>query len=169
MRLLKRSGWLFSAIFALGMTFALTRGVLALGISSKSVQFDSVSLNGSDQIISGSTSAWRIDASDTAGGWNVIVQADDFSDGYGHFIDSTNLAIRLLNEKITVISGEGGPASTQTSYTSLGNGWVKIISSPENVGMGIYDITPDFSLFVPAQTYSGSYTATITVSVVTGP
>jgi len=35
--------------------------------------------------------------------------------------------------------------------------------------MGSYQFSPAFGLFVPANTYAGSYTATLTATIVAGP
>lgn len=143
--------------------------VNALNLSTNTIQLTSVTLNGSDQITYGSTAAWRVDASDTTVGWNVTLSADDFSDGSGHIISVDGFDVRLLDENIVIVSGSSGPVSTQTEYASLGGTPVKIVSSAVGQGSGVYDITPQFRLSVPAAAYAGSYTSTVTITVTTGP
>lgn len=143
--------------------------VKALGISTNTIQLDSVTLNGSDQLTNGSTTAWRVDASDTSTGWNVTLSANDFSDGNGHFISADSFDVRLQDQNIVIISGSSGPVSTQISYAALGGAPVKIVSSASGQGTGVYDVSPDFRLSVPAETYAGTYSTTVTVTITTGP
>ena len=140
----------------------------ALSITSQPITFTGVTLNGSDQTTSGSTTAWQADATDELGGWNVTVFSTDFTSG-GNSITVDNFKIRLLDEQIVLISGEAKPVSTQTTFVSLSGSPLKIASADSGTGNGIYTLTPDFQLDIPAQTYAGTYTATVTVTVNVGP
>ncbi len=59
--------------------------------------------------------------------------------------------------------------STQTTLATLSGSPLKIASAASGEGDGVYDLTPDFRLTVPAETYTGSYTATLTVAISAGP
>lgn len=143
----------------------------ALTITTASISFPGVTLGGADQTVTGSTSAWQVDAAAETNGWHVTVASTDFSDG-GNTIAVANFEIRLLDANIVVVSGDGGnkvPLSTQITFTPLSGTALKIVSAKKNRGQGVYDLTPDFQLTVPAETFAGSYTATVTVSSVVGP
>jgi hypothetical protein len=141
----------------------------ALSITTAPITFPNVTLNGASQTVDGSTSAWRASSTDR-NGWKVTVASTNFINGAGKTIAVSNFQIRLLNTKIVRISGDiQGPVSTQTTFASLSRTPRKIASAAVGGGRGVYDLTPDFRLTVPAQTYSGNYTATVTVSISSGP
>lgn len=154
---------------ALGFLSVICQKAEALGITTSSIQFTGITLSGYDQFASGTTNAWVVDASDESGGWNITISATDFINQNLQVISSQNLEIRLLAEKIVVVSGSSGPVSALTTYTPIGSNNVRIITSEIGQGTGIYEITPDFRLNVPAQAYAGNYASTITLTVVSGP
>ncbi|MGD8758997.1 MAG: hypothetical protein PVJ07_01950 [Anaerolineales bacterium] len=142
----------------------------ALTITSAPISFPGVTLDGTDQTVNGSTSAWRADATGEAGGWHVTVASSDFDNGSGKTIAVGNMEIRLLDVNIVRVSGDVNlPVSTQTTFASLSASALKIATAAVGEGDGVYDMTPDFRLTVPAETYVGSYTATVTVDISVGP
>ena len=163
------SVWLAAAA-ALVAVVALVTHAAALTITSAAITFPDVTLDGTDQTVTGSTSAWRADATGESGGWNVTVASTDFDNGAGKTIAVFNFQIRLLDANIVVVSGDTNkPISTQTGFASLSGTALKMASAAVGEGDGIYDLTPDFRLTVPAETYIGSYTATVTVEINAGP
>lgn len=143
----------------------------ALTINSAAISFPGVSLDGDPHTVDGSTSAWRADAVGETGGWNVTVSSTDFDNGSGKTIAVSNFQIRLLDANIVWVSGDdiNLPTSTQTTFTALSGTGLKIASAAVGDGNGVYDMTPDFRLTVPAETFAGNYTATVTVNVTAGP
>ena len=82
----------------------------------------------------------------------------------------SNFQIRLLDASIVLVSGDTNkPVSTQTAFVSLSGTALKIASAVVGEGDGVYDLTPDFRLTVPAETYIGSYEATVTITISAGP
>jgi len=151
-----------------GAALAVT-GVAAQGITTAAITFPGVTLGGSDQTVDGSTSAWRVDSNQRTG-WNVTVASTDFTNAESRTIAVSNFDIRLLDANIVWISGDAeGPVSTQTTFTALSGTPLKIASAAAGGGRGVYDLTPDFRLTVPAESYAGSYTATVTVDIIKGP
>jgi len=141
----------------------------ALTITTAAITFPNVTLNGGPQTVSGNTSAWRADATGETGGWKVTVASTDFSNGSGKTIAVSNFEIRLLDANIVWVSGGTKPTSTQTGFAALSGTGLKIASAAVNDGNGVYDVTPEFRLTVPAETYAGSYTATVTADISAGP
>ena len=258
------STWLAAAA-ALVVAAAFVLSAAALSINTNPITFPAVTLDGTDQTVNGSTSAWRADATGESGGWNVTVASTDLDGGEvqevsnnatgGTFTltfdgqttaainynasaasvesalealsniadvsvtgsgassdpwvvtfvdpgkqnvaqmtaDDTNLTggtstmtttveggtktiavsnfqIRLLDASIVLVSGDTNkPVSTQTTFGSLSGMALKIASAAVGEGDGVYDLTPDFRLTVPAETYIGSYEATVTVTISAGP
>ena len=82
----------------------------------------------------------------------------------------SNFQIRLQDGNIVVVSGDTNkPISTQTTFASLSGTALKIASAAVGEGDGVYDLTPDFQLTVPAETYIGRYEATVTITISAGP
>lgn len=163
------STWLAAAAGLIAAA-ALVLAASALTITTAAITFPGVTLDGTDQTVTGSTSAWRADATGESGGWNVTVASTDFDNGAGKTIAVANFEIRLLDTNILVISGDTNkPVSTQTTFASLSGTALKIASAAVGEGDGVYDLTPDFQLFVSAETYKGSYTGTVTVTISAGP
>ena len=166
---IRLSRWLAAAA-ALVAAGALVLSAAALTITTESISFPDVTLDGTDQTVNGSTSAWRADATGESGGWNVTVASTAFDGGAGKTIAVSNFQIRLLDGNIVVVSGDTNkPVSTQTTFASLSGTALKIASTAVGEGDGVYDLTPDFRLTVPAETYIGSYGATVTVTNSVGP
>jgi hypothetical protein len=46
---------------------------------------------------------------------------------------------------------------------------VKFFNTTANNGMGKFTVTPTFGVTVPQNAFAGTYTSTVTLSVVTGP
>jgi len=161
--------------FAIGVAViaaaVLVAEAAALTISTAAITFPNVTLNGTPQIVDGTTSAWRADATGETGGWKVTVASTDLISGSGKTIAVSNFEIQLLDTDIVWVSGDdiNMPTSTQTTFTSLSGTGLKIASAALDDGNGVYDMTPDFRLTVPAETYAGNYTATVTVSISAGP
>ena len=168
MRLMLRV-WL-AAGAALVAATALVTIAAALTITTAAIALPEVTLDGSTQIVDGSTSAWQADSVGETGGWNVTVASSDFSNGDDKTIPVSDFQVRLLDANIVVVSGDtNGPVSTQTTFATLSGTALKIASAAVGEGDGVYDLTPDFRLTIPAETYVGSYTATVTISVSIGP
>lgn len=161
--------WLAAAAALVAAAILVTQAA-ALTITTAPITFPGVTLDGTDQTVIGSTSAWRADAIGQSGGWNVTVASTDFDNGAGKTIAVANFQIRLLDANIVWVSGDiNGPVSSQTGLASLSGTALKIASAASGTGDGVYDLTPDFRLTVPAETYTGSYTATVTVAISAGP
>ncbi len=168
---MKRMQSVWLAVFiALAIASLLTTHSSALSISTSALSFPGVFLNGYDQSVLGSTSAWRVDATGETGGWNATISATDFTNGAGGIIYVSNLETRLADSNIALVSGDPTlPVSTQTTFTSLSGTGLKFISAANGTSDGVYDLTPEFRLTVPAESYIGNYTSTLTITVSTGP
>lgn len=161
--------WLAIAAALVAAT-ALVTYATALTITTAAITSPNVTLDGSTQMVDGSTGAWRADAVGETGGWNVNVVSSDFSNADDKTIAVANFQVRLLDANIVVVSGDTNrPVSTQTTFATLSGAALKIASAAVGEGDGVYDLTPNFRLTVPAETFVGSYTATVTINVSVGP
>jgi len=142
----------------------------ALTVTAQNVTFPTTQLTGGSATIQGTTTDWVVDdLSDLGAGWHLTVAATDIVNGT-HLIPVGNLAMRLLNTDISVLSGNTPPAVVPlfANFTSLGSAQT-FASAGVGEGMGSYSLSPTFQLFLPADAYAGTYSATVTVTIVDGP
>ena len=130
----------------------------------------STTLTGLDQTVPGSTTAWQVNTFTDNGGWNITLASTDFSDGGTGTISVSNFDVRQLDVNIVRRAGSQTlPTSTQTTFAALSGTPLKIVTASQGQAKGIYDITPDFQLFLVGETVPATYTATVTVTISIGP
>ncbi|MCL5428500.1 MAG: WxL domain-containing protein [Chloroflexi bacterium] len=162
-------------------TVTITGGTLTT--TPANVNLGAVTLNGLNQIATSAAASnnWSAkDARGTGAGWNLTIVATDFTDG-GTPLRTINISaanqefkIQLLDANIAITAGNTKPTSAVTVLTVIPESpaaALKFVSAALNTGMGTYALNPNFELEIPAETYvgTGTYTATITISAVTGP
>lgn len=161
-------------VFAEAGTVTITGG--SLSVTAADVTLSGVAMDGTNKT---STSAsgvntWTAqDATGSGSGWNLTVVATDFSDGT-HTIDiaavGSKFKMQLLDANITLVSGNTKPTSNVNTLTDIPKVTpLKFMAAGVDTGMGIYTVNPNFELEIPANTYTGSYSSTITITAVTGP
>ncbi|MBA4181391.1 MAG: hypothetical protein C0506_12440 [Anaerolinea sp.] len=151
---------------AVQASVSVTGGNLAS--TAQNIAFPGVTLNGSDQTVTGTTTAWAAsDARGTGDGWRVTVTSEAFV-GSGGTIPVANFKTQLT--AVTTVSGNTAPIPSPASFTPLSSITpVKLLSAALTTGMGSYTYTPAFQLTVPGSAGAGSYTANVTVSINSGP
>jgi len=160
-------------------TATITGGSLSVSTTAGSLTF-STTLNGTDASLTSSTApTFRVvDARGTGAGWNVAFTCTNLSTGGAtpKTLNVSNLTFQPASGTVTVIDGSSGaaaPTETGAAATALdATTGFKVLSAPVDGGMGTYDYTPlgsKFTLSVPAETYAGSYTCTLTATVSSGP
>ncbi len=169
------------AIYAETASVTISGG--SLSVNAVKVSLSGVKSDVSDKILTSASESdsWSVvDARGTGAGWNLTIDATVFSDGGDPAksidISESNLKfkIQLLDENITVTAGNTKPTSQVTSLTAIptaGGSALKFVSAAADAGMGSYSIKPSFELEIPAETYvgEGTYTLTITIRAVSGP
>lgn len=184
-------------LFAITAVFVLTAAVAyavdqdasvtitggSLSVTPADVTLSGVTLDGTDKTSTSAfgDNAWTAeDARGTGVGWNVTIISTDFEDGStpAKTIDISEadqkFKIQVEDANITVIAGNTKPTTSVAVLTDIpftGDTPLKIVSAAADAGMGEYNIPPGFSLMVPAETYvgTGTYTATMTIAIATGP
>ena len=151
----------------------------ALTVDANDVALSTVVMDGTDKVSTSpyTSNAWVAeDARGTGVGWNVTIEATDFSDGASHTIDISEpdqeFKIQIENANIETVYGNGPPTSSVTSMTVIptaGGTPLKILSAAVGAGMGQYNTPPAFELEVRAETVAAAYTSTITVAINSGP
>jgi hypothetical protein len=150
-------------------------GGAALSLASNGTPSFGLTLNGTDQAATYTLPVEAIDPRGSGAGWNLTVTSTQFKDASGHTFP-TNAS------SITAAANICGPASTCTtatnsiSYASLGlpagvtaPAPVKFFNAAANTGLGKIDVSATVAVAIPANVYAGTYSSTVTVSVVSGP
>ncbi len=89
-------------------------------------------------------------------------------------VSDQQFGITLVDADIAIdTSGSGGgntkPVQTSGSLQDIADSTVTFLTAPTDTGMGQYTLDPDFTLEVRAEVYAAAYTATITVTIISGP
>ncbi|MBM3462838.1 MAG: hypothetical protein FJX76_12115 [Armatimonadetes bacterium] len=118
-----------------------------------------------------------MDTRNTTSGWNVTLQVSDFTASGGKTIAAANLYYSAINGTIVKVGGgsqnvdpTNGPK--ETGVTGALDVARKCVTTNPNFGDGRYDWTADmtqFDLTIPANALVGSYSATLTATLVVGP
>ncbi len=158
-----------------GATVAVNAGTLT-ELGPASVSAAPVTLSGSDQTTTYSLGLTTTDARGGGAGWNLTITSTTFISGT-HSLSTSASSINVA-PTVSCISG------TSTSCTNPTNGVtyplgvpaaataptaVKFFNAAANTGMGSFTITPTVTISIPANTFTGSYTSTVSVAVVSGP
>lgn len=160
------------------LTTAPCEAALSISRQSGSLTFSGVTLTAIDQVVAGNAApTWRVDARSTTTGWNVTLQVSDFTATGGKVINASNLSYTAINGTITKIGGgsqnvdpTNGPK--ETGLTGTLDTPRKAVTTNAGYGDGRYDWSADatqFQLTVPATTLTGSYSATLTATIGSGP
>ncbi|MBA4181392.1 MAG: hypothetical protein C0506_12445 [Anaerolinea sp.] len=142
----------------------------SLSLSARPVTFPAVALSGMDQDIDAALQTWRAsDARGTGAGWNVTITGANLTSG-AQVIPADRVKVRLLQSRITIVSGNTAPQTQIADYEPLNPAApLKLLRASAGTGMGTYDFIPDFRLTLPASTWLGEYTAALVVTVNSGP
>ena len=125
-------------------------------------------LDGSDQIVTYAPLLGITDGRGTGSGWNLSVASTTFADGSGHTLAPGEIS----SVAQSCHSGTGcTPAVTQgiTYPVPIGSTATKYFNAAADTGLGNLDVRPSFDVIVPGNAYSGSYDATLTLAIASGP
>jgi len=127
-----------------------------------------VTLNGVDQMTSGSVDWYATDATGTGDGWYISIAATDFYNENGQIISLSGFSVRLPQENIREVAGNALPVSQITEWQSLATTSLVMVIAEIDSGMGKYLISPEFNLVIPAETFAGFYTTTLLLTIIPG-
>jgi WxL domain surface cell wall-binding len=105
----------------------------------------------------------------SATGWNLTVSSTQFATGGGPMLSANASTITAVSTACASICVTN-PTNSLTYPLVLPVGSAaKFFNASSTTGIGTFTITPSVSVAVPANAYAGSYTSTLTVSLVSGP
>jgi hypothetical protein len=129
-----------------------------------------------DQTRTGTMILSADDASGTNAGWNVTVQASSFAysgANNGIAIPASDFALtaaaapaKVAGQEVDLTNGPMIPASSPVGTLDVAR---KVVQAQKNFGKGQYAQALGVSLLVPADSVEGTYTSTLTVTIIAGP
>lgn len=76
--------------------------------------------------------------------------------------DATTLAAVATSDPISGLDGTGG--SGAGTLTNIDSADIILVKAAAGNGMGSYEITPKFNIYLPASAYTGAYSVTLTLT-----
>lgn len=159
-------------------SIAIASGALSYATPLAAGDFPGTTLNGRAQTVSANISPFSVvDARGGSAGWNLTVEATQFSDGAGGTLPAGSLTMTLPPAPTTdaLENPLAVPPVVSLSLNALDGGGAQQIASAPAValgGAGTWAFTPlpgALALRVPAAVKPGTYTSTITTTLATGP
>jgi hypothetical protein len=152
-------------------TASVTAGTLS-EVAAGSPSF-SATLNGTDQTVT--SSAMTLAAKERRGagaGWNVTITSTTFTAGANTF---STTATSVTGVTSACVAGTCTNPTNAIGYPltvpagSTAPTAIKLFNAAAATGLGDFTLTPTFSLAIPANAYAGSYSSTMTFSIVSAP
>lgn len=140
----------------------------SLTIANPSIAtISAVTLEGISQTSTGSLGAFTVtDNRGSGAGWSVTFNVSPFTCCNGaQAIDVSNLTMNPGN--LTVVSGKsvGVLAGDAHRFMSADDS-ATLMTAVGGSGLGSYRVSPTLTLTIPTDAYAGTYTATLTVTVI---
>jgi hypothetical protein len=159
--------------YAAASTAIINAGTLAISAPTVA-NFAGVTLDGTSKSTTAAMGTFTVtDARGSGAGWNVTVQATQMTTGGGTPKLLALGSISMPQPTVAKVAATSGavPSLTAGPYLIDVASPLKISSAAaDGTGMGSYLFTPgNLTLNLPASVYAGTYTSTITVSIVAGP
>jgi hypothetical protein len=115
------------------------------------------------------------DTRGTGAGWNATITSTQFKTGGGSPSTLPTNSSTLTGVVSACASGTCTNPTNALSYPiavpagSTAPTAVKFFNAAANTGMGKFTNTPTIGVFVPQSSLAGTYTSTLTISIVSGP
>ena len=147
-----------------------------------SVSATPVILNGTNLTTTYTMDILVADDTGTGAGWHLTITSTVFNTGNDCTSKPNNILPFSASTVTGVVMAENGtgtytdptPSGTVTYPSTLPAGCpaptaVSLYSAKAGTGLGHFKITPTVSISIPANTYAGTYTSTVTLGIATGP
>lgn len=147
----------------------------SLSLTTSAAPTFSATLDGSDQTATYTLPLTIEDLRGSGAGWNATITSTQFTTGgeTSHTLSTSASSIT----GVTNACAEGGSCTAPTNAVgyplTVPAGAeaeaVKFFNAAEGTGLGVFSNTPTVAVSIPADTYAGTYTSTITLASVSGP
>lgn len=154
-------------------TGTITAGSLSL--TTTATPTFSATLNGTNQTPTYTLPMTVEDSTGSGAGWNTTITSTQFTTG-----GETPRTLATTASSMTGVTSEcaEGTCTNPTNAitypltvpaAATPPAAVKFFNAAANTGMGKFTLTPTVGVSVPANTYAGTYTSTVTLASVSGP
>lgn len=148
-----------------------------LSVSPNGTPTFNLTLNGVDQTATYTLPVSVIDARGlaTGGGWNLTVTSTQFNDGSGHTFPANASTITGVtsgcgtNSTCTLPTNSVSNTNLAVPAGATAPAAVKYVNAATATGLGTANLNATVSVAVPANVFAGTYSSTVTVSIVAGP
>jgi hypothetical protein len=162
-----------------GMAASVTATALisgtTLSVATSSTPNFTANLDGGDATSSYSLALSTQDTRGTGAGWNETVTSTQFTTGA-----PSNYSLPVSASTVTGVSSLGGSGTSTAPSDALSYpiavpsgptapAPVKFFDTAADGGMGRFTVSPTISVFVPQDSYAGTYTSTLTLAISSGP
>jgi hypothetical protein len=164
-----------ASAFAATATTTGTVNAGSLSLTTSAAPTFSATLDGTDQSPTYTLPLTIEDLRGTGAGWNATITSTQFTTGgeNAHTLSPTASSIT----GVTNACVEGGACTNPTNAigypltvpAGAEAAAVKFFNAASETGLGVFSNTPTVAVSVPADTYAGTYTSTITLASVSGP
>ncbi len=143
----------------------------SLSVCAPATASVSVTLNGTDQTPSYAPALTVADTTGTGAGWNLTISSTQFTTGGATPKTLSTTASTVTGVTFTCPGGGcTNPTNTVTyPVTVPTSGTAKFFNAAVGTGLGTFTVTPTVQVSVPANSFAGTYTSTLTIAVVSGP
>ncbi|MDQ2714441.1 MAG: WxL domain-containing protein [Chloroflexota bacterium] len=163
--------------FADGPTVTTTITGGSLSETTASTQAPSATLAGTNQSITYTMPITLTDLRGSGAGWNLTITSTQFTTGGGtpQTLATTASTITGVTSAHVGTDAYTDPTNSityaplQVPAAATAPNAVKFFNAALTTGLGTFTVTPTVSIFLPANTYAGAYTSTVTLAVVSGP
>jgi WxL domain surface cell wall-binding len=164
-----------AASLAANVTATGTISGTTLSVSTSASPNFSANLDNGDSTPTYTVPLTTQDTRGTGAGWNETITSTQFTTGApnNYTLDTSASTV----SGVTQSSGSGTNTAPTNGITyplavpagSTAPTAVKLYNAAANTGMGRFTITPTVGVFVPQNSFAGTYTSTLTLALVSGP
>jgi hypothetical protein len=158
----------------------ITAGTLSFVSTPGNITFPAVVLNGTNQTTSATEPLDIGDNTGSLAGWNVTATSTLFSASVNSSTYTLPSNALSINATPTVAADSGSTATLAVPTSAItypvtipaaatAPTAVKIFNAGVGTGMGDQTVTPNFTLAIPSSATAGTYTSTLTFSLISAP
>jgi hypothetical protein len=161
--------------FAASATATGTVSGSTFSVSTASAPAFTANLDAGDSTPTYTAALTSQDTRGTGAGWNETITSTQFTTGVPNNYTLATNASSLTGVSVTNGTGTNTAPTNSVTYplavpaAAVAPAAVKFINAAANTGMGRFTLTPTVGVFVPQNTFAGTYTSTLTIAIISGP
>jgi len=156
---------------------AAVTGGSTLSVAPGTTPSFALTLNGADQTTPYALQLIVVDPRGltAGGGWNLTITSTQFKDATTHTFPTTASTITGVatvcgtNSTCTLPTNNISNTNLAVPAATVAPTAVKFLNAANLTGLGTTNVNATVSVVVPANVFAGTYTSTVTVSIVSGP